>query len=62
MSAPARRSLAAIAISVAMHAGALLAALSGVTTHVHPSPEPKPITVALLPTPPVPAPVAVPAP
>lgn len=42
MSAPARRSLAAIVISVSVHAGALLIALSGVKTHMHQKPEPQP--------------------
>ena len=57
-----RFSLAAIAVSFLIHAGAVLLAVSGVATHEHKRPEPAPITVTLLPTPPVPAPVAMPAP
>ena len=59
-----RPSLPVLAVSVLVHAGAVLLALSGVASHVHQRREPVPLAVTLLPppSPPSPAPVAMPAP
>lgn len=66
MSALTRPSLPVLALTVLIHAGAVLLALSGVATHVPRRAEPTPIAVTLLPpappTPPTPAPVVMPAP
>ena len=64
MHVPARPWLPAVAVSFLLHAGALLLALSAVTTHVHQRPEPLPIVATLLPppTPPEAAPVMMAAP
>ena len=63
-----RPSMAALAISLLVHAGAAMLALSDVVTPVRQRPEPVAIEVTLLaptpptPTPPAPAPVVIPAP
>jgi protein TonB len=64
MRVSARPWLPAVAVSLLIHAGAVLLALSAVATHVDRHPEPLPISVTLLPppTPPAPAPVAMAAP